>query len=77
MTQGRPGRLRLFYEEEAGRGYGGRGLSQESPIGSCSLTHLSHERFISYFQGDREVGSISGAMGCSGLKQNLSSLTGN
>ena len=38
MTQGRPGRLQLLYKEEAGRGHGGRGLSREGPIGSCSVT---------------------------------------
>ena len=34
-TQGRPRRLQLFYKQEAGRGHGEKGLSQEGPLRSC------------------------------------------
>ena len=34
MTQGRPGRQKLFHKQEASRGQAGRDLSQEVPRGS-------------------------------------------
>lgn len=41
MAPGRPGRLMLFYKQEANKGHEGRGLSWKGPLGSPSA-HESH-----------------------------------